>query len=558
MQHKIANIFINKLRRDAAGISKRWTIHDLSKRDLLNNPERLLKDNEEQVPLNNSKRTRPVQIDTARVLLHDVKLRLASQYVRCTDMLDQIDNESAYNKISFAKPTPNAATITSDKKGEEKRIIRAVNISVTRMTNNKTILCKSTQEQNQINYKQQQAKAKRILDDISALHLDTFRLIDEITQTKADDELPVILKRFSIADQNYIASIFEQIRSRHASTVESIAEMIVGLRQSLMTLKQPAPPMIDEKLIHAFLEYRLGIQLLCDHYVALNKGKKHGGISVKCNFWEVLQDAVTEARSLCDANCGISPEVFIMNHYDHRLKGDNPFHLKDALEQECSTVNYKQCDLKINDILETENRDVTHVTIVRPWVHHVLVELIKNALSSSVQKHLLLDDCGSKNKEALNLPPPVHIRIVDKCEDYLAILVIDRGSGLSSIDRSKLFTFAGRQQLWDRLDDQQSYADVRAPLAGLGVGLSLSRMMMRMFGGEVMLHERWFLPVQEQQYSNTRQADKVEHDANKIANNNNLQGKSDGCIATIILRKDVTVSEWKEEERLLFLEQLNL
>ena len=40
------------------------------------------------------------------------------------------------------------------------------------------------------------------------------------------------------------------------------------------------------------------------------------------------------------------------------------------------------------------------------------------------------------------------------------------------------------------MDDQQTYAMTRSPLQGLGVGLSMSRMMMEYFGGSLTLQDR--------------------------------------------------------------------
>jgi hypothetical protein len=43
------------------------------------------------------------------------------------------------------------------------------------------------------------------------------------------------------------------------------------------------------------------------------------------------------------------------------------------------------------------------------------------------------------------------------------------------------------QVRWDRLHKQQSYAAVRQPLSSLGVGLMLSRLMMKVFKGDLYL-----------------------------------------------------------------------
>ena len=93
----------------------------------------------------------------------------------------------------------------------------------------------------------------------------------------------------------------------------------------------------------------------------------------------------------------------------------------------------------------------------------------------------------------------------------ISTFTANEGVGLNDHSRRKAFSFAETSQShrWDRLQDQQSYAAVRAPLASLGVGLPLSRTMMRMFGGDITLQEN----------------------------------KSHGCTATLIISTDPTILE---------------
>jgi hypothetical protein len=80
----------------------------------------------------------------------------------------------------------------------------------------------------------------------------------------------------------------------------------------------------------------------------------------------------------------------------------------------------------------------------------------------------------------------------------LLIHIHDQGGGISqqrrkqgkSIDVDSLFAFAQSRRKWDRLQDQQTYAMTRSPLQGLGVGLSMSRIMMRHLGGDLQLTDR--------------------------------------------------------------------
>ena len=57
-------------------------------------------------------------------------------------------------------------------------------------------------------------------------------------------------------------------------------------------------------------------------------------------------------------------------------------------------------------------------------------------------------------------------------------------------DLEDFFTFAQRTTVYDRMNEQQTYAQVRSPLQGLGTGLALSRWHMRHFGGDLTLENR--------------------------------------------------------------------
>ena len=70
---------------------------------------------------------------------------------------------------------------------------------------------------------------------------------------------------------------------------------------------------------------------------------------------------------------------------------------------------------------------------------------------------------------------------------YLTIRVIDRGMGIQNINQAFGFAQSSSPKRWDRINEQQSYAEVRQPLGSLGVGLPLSRLMLRIFGGDLIV-----------------------------------------------------------------------
>ncbi len=406
----------------------------------------------------------------ADAVLSEVNVRLASQHKKCLDMMHQLQSLPMHN-------TCRTSSSSSPSRSSGTKVIRAVNQPLSMHESSlKQWTIKS--HKNQVN-KENSLKA---LQNLEILHADTFA----ITEHLLSNDKPT-LKRFSKADQSLLAATFEQIRSRHAATVENMADIMIDL--NVFGNENSPRSAIDDALVESFLRDRLGIQLLCDHYVGIGKGKPGGGISVNCNFNDVLTDAILESKSICDANFGIVPEV-------HLIEGSSS-----------SASSSSNSDLPIP------------VTLIRPWVHHALVELLKNGMTSNVQKASLL------SKEGDQIPPDIFIRIHHKPSDeQLVCEVMDQGLGLDNeegIKRAFRFAESSSQQRWDRLDEQQSYAMVRAPIGSLGVGLPLSKMMLQMFGGDVTLEQR--------------------HQSNEVCINGDIRIINTGCSASLLLplREDI-------------------
>jgi hypothetical protein len=69
-------------------------------------------------------------------------------------------------------------------------------------------------------------KLKRNLNNLKRLHKDTAHLAYGLI-----DETSSVMDRFHDANRHLVFSTFEQIRSRHASTVETLADIIIALRR---------------------------------------------------------------------------------------------------------------------------------------------------------------------------------------------------------------------------------------------------------------------------------------------------------------------------------------
>ena len=325
------------------------------------------------------------------------------------------------------------------------KVIKACNFPVSMSIKEHTYRMETT--------KSEKIKCLKCLQDLIQLHENTYMLPHEVL----NGEGKAILHSFTAPNQHYVKEVFDQIESRHGSSVETLADAVISAR-SVEGLMAPLAntklgsglDMLNEDSIESFLHSRLLIQLLCEHYISLNKGKTTGAISLDADLVDVVEDAKQDANQICDANLGVCPEVIIQ---------------------------------------PADNNEITNYIarpLIRSWSHHAIVELSKNAMKSNVEKW--------KEEPLVTrepMPPAVNIKILRNA-DHLSIQVIDHGVGLDKEREQKAFLFASSssQKRWDRLEEQQSYAAVREPLGSLGVGLPMSRMMLRVFGGDLDLVNR--------------------------------------------------------------------
>jgi hypothetical protein len=292
------------------------------------------------------------------------------------------------------------------------------------------------------------AQARQGVATLSWIHTDTARDCRTILDLSPEKAAP------------YLADTLSSVSTRHARTVETLAEVVVALRPHATTLRHGGggglDSLNDDAMILPFLHQRLGIQLLCEHYMeVVGKRKKAAGtIDVQRSVQEAVLDAMGEAKILTEA------------HYEH------PPVLEYGGGSRATSERDDDDDLK--------------ATWVGPWLHYVLVELLKNATTATVQAH------PSTPSESLLPPPPVVITATQ--DDHTTFIYIDdRGTGVGTSTTTTVqdtFRFAQTEHIWDRMDEQTTYAMVRPPLRGLGVGLSLSAAMMTYFGGALRLEAR--------------------------------------------------------------------
>ena len=112
--------------------------------------------------------------------------------------------------------------------------------------------------------------------------------------------------------------VFDKIMSRHGSSFETPADAVMTACQQYKVDASTeerggwggsypfhSPPIVelesDDKL---FLHLQLLMQLLCNHYTSMHRGKLTGAISLDAKASGLIDNALTVAKHVCDANVG--------------------------------------------------------------------------------------------------------------------------------------------------------------------------------------------------------------------------------------------------------------
>jgi signal transduction histidine kinase len=293
-----------------------------------------------------------------------------------------------------------------------------------------------------------------IVDHLHTIHDNTHRLCQTVLDMwsqKIDAEDDTV--SLSSPMSRDITATFQEIASRHEHTIEHVARLAMAVRLYESTLSTPHLSLLETTLAH-FLHVRFSMLLLCDVHARLVKNT-------------ALLTA-TSSTSMPSSSVWVSSSnTTLLASLLHEAS------LEAALIAEahgCTAV-------PVFILLDESASNGVEALLVQSWFMYVLVELIKNALIATwrqQQQHSLEER-------------PMYIVMTRS-----NLSVYDQGGGLPSLPQQEEdpFVFAQAHRLWDRLDDQQTYAAVRSPMQGLGVGLYLSRLLLRHFGGTVRLESR--------------------------------------------------------------------
>lgn len=245
----------------------------------------------------------------------------------------------------------------------------------------------------------------------------------------------------------------------HNSVVESMARGALEVRRNKPNDFDADSQREIGTVLSRFYMARIGLRFLIEHNIQSRNPREgfSGIIQSACSPIECVEQAVMDASRICIHHLGESPEVQFVQ----------------VLREGRRLVGGSHVDPKNN------------ITFTYVPVHlvYMLTEVLKNAMRATVEEH-------AKRGGAL---PLVKVVIVDGLTD-VTIRISDEGGGIKRSDMEKVWSWLHTTATSPpEILDQDGNA-VSAPgasnmpaLAGYGVGLPLSRLYARYFGGELAL-----------------------------------------------------------------------
>ncbi|KAJ5175902.1 uncharacterized protein N7482_001779 [Penicillium canariense] len=232
----------------------------------------------------------------------------------------------------------------------------------------------------------------------------------------------------------------QQIKRRHDGVVTTVA-------QGILEWKRERQRMQIDSTIQSFLDRfymsRIGIRMLIGQHIALTEQThvKHpnyvGIICTKTNVRDIALEAIENARFVCEDYYGLfeAPKVQLV------------------------------C------------KDDLNFMYVPGHLSHMLFETLKNSLRAVVEQH------GADRDQF-----PVTKVIVAEGKEDITIKITDEGGGIprSAIPLVWTYMYTTVEQT-PSLDPDFDKSDFKAPMAGFGYGLPISRLYARYFGGDLKL-----------------------------------------------------------------------
>lgn len=260
----------------------------------------------------------------------------------------------------------------------------------------------------------------------------TFRDLVEFDSSSPTD--PEVLASF--------CQTLKTIQARHTNVVQTMAQGVLELKESHTVDKQT--DMAIQYFLDRFYMSRISMRMLINQHKLLfepdadKDTKRIGMIDPSCKVKSVIMEAFQNAAFLCEEYYDCAPEI----------------------------------EIKGQTMVRNEKGKKVGLSLVYPPPHlyHILFELFKNSMRATVETH-------SKSRQL----PEIEV-LVAKGEHDVSIRVSDQGGGIPRHITDHMFHYLFSTA------PRPSMTPTKAPLAGYGYGLPLSRLYARYFHGDLILN----------------------------------------------------------------------
>jgi pyruvate dehydrogenase kinase 2/3/4 len=232
-------------------------------------------------------------------------------------------------------------------------------------------------------------------------------------------------------DEKSFARLLARIKDRHINVAASIGR---GMRELKERTGRNDPLFELQEDLDRFYLARIGIRMIVGQYLALHEERGEGWTGIVCSRTcpaGIAEEAGAKASEMCRMGFGVAPPLEVLG-----------------------------------------NRSL-QFTYIPSHLHHMLLELLKNSMRATAMFH--------HDEKRL---PPVRVVIADGEED-ISIKISDKGGGIPRSGMRSIWTYFYTTATHS--DDDNPYHTDADPLAGYGVGLPMTRLYARYFGGDVQL-----------------------------------------------------------------------
>lgn len=280
-----------------------------------------------------------------------------------------------------------------------------------------------------------------------------------------------------------VCDALTKIKKRHDATVATMAQ---GVQEWKTEHKLIQVNSAIQTFLDRFYMLRIGIRMLIGQHIALNmsqalatrqkiskflNGSNGNSLSSKnvrnnyvgvictdCNVKEIAEDAIETAKYICEEYYGLfeAPEIRLI------------------APQELINFMY-----------------------VPGHLIHMFFEVLKNSLRASIEFHTpllkqkMMDENPNLKAEEIDLNdlkfPPIKVIISEGYED-ITIKISDEGGGIARSEVPLIWTYLYTTvDQTPTLDAEYNQTSFKAPMAGFGYGLPISRLYAQYFGGDLKL-----------------------------------------------------------------------